>query len=194
LSKKTCQLIIDSGNDYVIAVKGNQKDLYRQLRLKTENTPAASRYIATERTRNRVTTRKVQVFHDLTGISHEWIGLKSLIKVERTGTRGGKHYHQVAYYISSLVRDAVDFAEGIRGHWGIENRLHWVKDVVFDEDRSTIHTGQAPANLSLLRAIAKRCCQAQIALNLLRRSGYSSITCAQRFLANDIDKILALVE
>ena len=105
--------------------------------------------------------------------------------MERTGTRGGKHYHQVAYYISSLVRDAVDFAEGIRGHWGIENRLHWVKDVVFDEDRSTIHMGQAPANLSLLRAIA---------LNLLRRSGYSSITCAQRFLANDIDKILALVE
>ncbi len=57
--------------------------------------------------------------------------------------------------------------------------------MVFDEDRSTIHTGQAPANLSLLRAIT---------LNVLRRSGYSSITCAQRFLANDIDKILSLVE
>ena len=185
MSKKTCQLIIEGGNDYVIAVKGNQKNLHRQLRLKTENAPPTSRYIATERTRNRVTTRTVQVFHDLTGISHEWIGLKSLIKVERTGTRGGKPYHQTAYYISSLLRDAVVFAEGIRGHWGIENRLHWVKDVVFDEDRSTIHTGQAPANLSLLRAIA---------LNVLRCSGYSSITRAQRFLANDIDKILALVE
>ncbi len=136
----------------------------------------------------------LQVFHDLTGISHEWIGLKSLIKVERTGTRGGKPYPQTAYYISSLVRDAVVFAEGIRGHWGIENRLRWIKDVVFDEDRSTIHTGQAPANLSLLRAIAKRCCKAQITLNVLRCSGYSSITRAQRFLANDIDKILALVE
>lgn len=185
MSKKTCQLIIEGGNDYVIAVKGNQKNLHRQLRLNTENTPPASRYIATERTRNRVTTRTVQVFHDLTGISHEWIGLKSLIKVERTGTRGSKPYHQVAYYISSLVGNAVTFAQGIRGHWGIENRLHWVKDVVFDEDRSTIHTGQAPANLSLLRAIA---------LNVLRRSGYSSITSAQRFLANDIDKILSLVE
>jgi predicted transposase YbfD/YdcC len=72
-----------------------------------------------------------------------------------------------------LVGNAVTFAQGIRGHWGIENRLHWVKDVVFDEDRSSIHTGQAPANLSLLRAIA---------LNVLRRSGYSSITSAQRFL------------
>jgi len=178
----------------VIAVKGNQKNLHRQIRLKTENAPPTSRYIATEHTRNRVTTRTVQVFHDLTGISHEWMGLKSLIKVERTGTRGGNPYHQVAYYISSLVRNAVDFADGIRGHWGIENRLHWVKDVVFDEDRSTIHTGQAPANLSLLRAIAKRCCEAQIALNVLRRSGYSSITSARRFLANDIDKILSLVE
>jgi predicted transposase YbfD/YdcC len=185
LSKKTCQLIVEGGNDYVIAVKGNQKNLHRQLQLKSETTLPTSRYIATERTRDRVTTRTVQVFHDLTGISHEWIGLKSLIKVERTGTRGGKPYHQVAYYISSLVRNAVDFAQGIRGHWGIENRLHWVKDVVFEEDRSSIRMGQAPANLSLLRAIT---------LNVLRRSGYSSITSARRFLANDIDKILSLLE
>jgi hypothetical protein len=88
-----------------------------------------------------VTTRTVEVFNDLNGISREWVGLKSLLKVERTGTRAGKAYHEVAYYISSLVRSAVDFAQGIRGHWEIENRLHWVKDVVFNEDVSTIHMG-----------------------------------------------------
>ncbi|MBW4672297.1 MAG: transposase [Cyanomargarita calcarea GSE-NOS-MK-12-04C] len=54
------------------------------------------------------------------------------MKVERIGTRAGKAYHQVAYYISSLVSSATDFAQGIRGHWGIENSLHWVKDVIFD--------------------------------------------------------------
>ncbi|MBD2604039.1 transposase [Scytonema hofmannii FACHB-248] len=52
------------------------------------------------------------------------------------------------------MRSAVDFAQGIRGHWGIENRLHWVKDVVFNEDVSTIHMGNAPANLSVMRTIA----------------------------------------
>ena len=98
-------------------------------------------------------TRTVEVFNDLTGISKEWTGLESLIKVERIGTRAGKPYHQVVYYISSLVRSAADFAKGIRGHWGIENRLHWVKDVIFDEDHSTIRTGNAPANLSVMRTM-----------------------------------------
>lgn len=84
-----------------------------------------------------------------------------------------------------LVSSALNFAKGIRGHWGIENRLHWVKDMVFDEDNSAIRKGNAPANCSVILAIV---------LNVLRRRGYSSITCAQRFLANDIDKILTLVE
>lgn len=185
MPKKTCQLIIDGGNDYVIAVKGNQAALYRQIQRNTAHTRPTSQYITTERTRNRVTTRTVQVFHDLTGIDQQWTGLKSLIKVERTGTRAGKPYHQVAYYISSLFVAALEFAKAIRLHWAIENRLHWVKDVVFHEDRSTIRLGNAPANCSIILAIA---------LNVLRRNGYSSITCAHRFLANDIDKIFSFVE
>ncbi|WP_442947545.1 ISAs1 family transposase [Nostoc sp.] len=67
----------------------------------------------------------------------------------------------VVYYIISLIRSAVDFAYGIRGHWGIENRLHWVKDVVFDEDNLTIRTRNAPVNLSIVRLLA---------LNIWRRS------------------------
>jgi predicted transposase YbfD/YdcC len=185
LPKKTCQLITDGNNDYAIAVKRNQKNLYRQIQHNTTHSRPTSRHIATERTRDRVTTRTVEVFNDLNGISREWVGLESLLKVERTGTRAGKAYHQVTYYISSLVRSAVDFAQGIRGHWGIENRLHWVKDVVFNEDVSTIHMGNAPANLSVMRTIA---------LNIIRRNGYSSITSAHRFMSNDIDKILTLVE
>ena len=185
MPKKTCQIIVDGGNDYAIAVKGNQKNLHHQIRHNTENTTPTSRYITTEKTRNRTTKRTVEVFHDLTGISQEWVGLKSLIKVERIGHRADKAYRQVAYYISSIVSSATDFAKGIRGHWRIENCLHWVKDVIFDEDHSTIRTGNAPANLSVMRTIA---------LNVLRRNGYSSITSAQRFISNDIDKLLSLVE
>jgi predicted transposase YbfD/YdcC len=91
----------------------------------------------------------------------------------------------VVCYISSLKTTAQEFARGIRGHWSIENCLHWVKDVVLNEDDSTIRLGNAPANLSVIRAIA---------LNVLRRNGHTSITIAQRFLSHDIDKLLALVE
>jgi predicted transposase YbfD/YdcC len=144
-----------------------------------------SRYITTEKIRDRFTTRTVEVFHDLTGINQQWTGIKSLIKVERAGTRGGKPYHQIICYISSLIRTAKEFAFGIRGHWSIENSLHWVKDVVLNEDDSTIVIGNAPANLSIIRAIA---------LNVLRRNGYASITIARRFLSNDIDKLFFLME
>lgn len=132
-----------------------------------------------------MTKRTVEVFHDLNGIDPKWIGIKSLIRVERVGTRGGKQYHDVACYISSRMGTAQEFSIGIRGHWSIENRLHWVKDVVLNEDNSTIRLGNAPANLSIIRAIA---------LNILRRNGYPFITKAQRFLSNDIDKLLFLVE
>ncbi len=121
----------------------------------------------------------------MNGIDPAWTGIKSLIRVERVGTRGGKKYHEIICYISSLICTAKEFACGIRAHWGIENRLHWVKDVVLHEDDSTIRMGNAPANLSLIRAIA---------LNILRRNGHAGITTAQRFLSNDIDKLLALVE
>ncbi len=107
------------------------------------------------------------------------------LKVERVGTRKGKKYHEIICYISSLMRTAQEFALGIRGHWGLENRLHWVKDVVFKEDASRIHKGNAPANLSIVRAIA---------INIFRQNGYDSVTTHQRFLSHDIDKLLLLVE
>jgi predicted transposase YbfD/YdcC len=159
-----------------------------------------SRHIETEKTRNRFTTRTVEVFDDLTLIDSHWTGIKSLIGVERVGTRTGKAYRQVVCYISSIVGTAKEFPHGIRGHWGIENRLHWggsavggfpdlrrlpFQDVVLNEDNSTISMAKAPANLSIMRASA---------LNILRRNGSVSITIAQRFLSHKIDKILALGE
>ncbi len=144
--------MINSGNDYVIAVKDNQPKLHRHIQRIAAQTKPTSRYIETEKTRNRLTIRTVEVFHELNGIDLSWVGVKSLIRVERTGTRAGKPYHQIVCYISSLICTAKEFAYGIRGHWSIENSLHWVKDVVLKEDDSKIHLGHAPANLSILRA------------------------------------------
>lgn len=183
--KKTCELIIEGGSDYVIAVKDNQPNLHQHIQRVAAMKKPASRDISIERTRDRVTKRTVEVFHDLTGIHPAWIGIKSLIKVERVGIRMGKKYHETVCYVSSVLRTAQEFANGIRGHWGIENRLHWVKDVVFKEDASTIRKGNAPANLSIIRTIA---------INILRRNNYTSITSSQRFLSHDIDKLIHLVE
>lgn len=177
--------MIQSGNDYVIAVKNNQPKLHRHIQRIASTCKPASRYTATEKIRDRLTTRTVEVVYDLDGIDPSWVGIKSLIRVERTGTRGGKKYHEIVCYISSLMNTAQEVAQGIRGHWGIENRLHWVKDAVLKEDNSKIRLGNAPANLSVMRGIA---------INLLRRSGHASITTAQRFLSHDIDKLIALVE
>ena len=58
---------------------------------------------------------------------------------------------ETAYYITSLEKTAIELNQGIRGHWQIENTLHWTKDVVFQEDRSKIRTGNAPENMSLIR-------------------------------------------
>ncbi len=185
MPKKTCQIIIEGGNDYVIAVKDNQPKLHRNIQQIAATRKPTSRRVETEKTRDRLTTRTVEVFHDVNGIDPEWKGVQSLIRVERSGTRKGKKYHEIVCYISSLIRTAKEFALGIRAHWGIENSLHWVKDVVLKEDSSTIRMGNAPANLSLLRAIA---------LNILRRNGYHSITITQRFISHDIDKLLHLVE
>jgi predicted transposase YbfD/YdcC len=185
LPKKTCKLIVESGNDYVIAVKDNQPKLHNHIKRISELIKPTSRDIETETIRDRLTTRTVEVFHDLNGIDPEWTGIKSLIRVERVGTRKGKNYHEIVCYVSSLICTAKEFASGIRGHWGIENSLHWVKDVVFKEDSSTIRMGNAPANFSIIRAIA---------LNIFRQNGHVSITIAQRFLSHNIDKLLRLVE
>lgn len=185
MPKKTCQLILDSGNDYVIAVKENQPKLYRHIQRVSTQEKTVSRYITREKTRDRLTTRTVEVFQDLAGINPQWQGIQSLIRVERVGTRGAKPYHETSYYISSRICTAQEFSSRIRGHWGIENRLHWVKDVVFHEDGSTIFMGHAPPNLSIIRAIA---------INLLRRNGYDSITKAHRFLSHALDKLLRLME
>ena len=86
---------------------------------------------------------------------HDWAGLKSFVMVQRTRQIKGVTSTEKAYYISSLEADAKSFAQWTRGHWGIENTLHWVMDVQFHEDACTIHKGNSPENLSILRKMAK---------------------------------------
>lgn len=105
----------------------------------------------------------------------QWSGIQTILCVERWGDRNGKEYHHIAYYIRSALTCARQWLSLVRGHWGIENRLHWPKDVVFGEDDYRLQDEQALLNGSLFRTIA---------INVLRLKGYQSLKTALTKLAN----------
>ncbi len=90
----------------------------------------------------------------------DWEGLKSVGLVERERVVGDKKSYETHLYISSLEADAEEFAQAVRSHWEVENRLHWVLDIAFREDESRIRNGNGAENMSTIR---------KIALNLLRQ-------------------------
>lgn len=134
---------------------------------------------------NRLEKRVVCVYDDLYEIK-EWIGVESIITVEReTKIKGtNKTTKERAYFISSLQKPASFFQKAIRGHWAIENSLHYVKDVTFAEDSSTIRTKNAPTNFSIIRTIA---------MTLFRRNGYSNMKQAIRSTAFDVKKLYGML-
>ncbi len=105
-AKKTTQLIVEHGNDYVITVKGNQPKLFHQLQATCEENQPTERFTDVEKSRNRVTCRIVSVFDDIRRIDREWSTVKSFVQVERISIRQGKPYQQTNYYISSLAASA----------------------------------------------------------------------------------------
>lgn len=186
MPKKTTLAIIKSGNHYIIQIKKNQPNLYQQAQINTsDERRAISISEETISQRGRVEHRKVLVYKDINGISKEWVGLKRLIRVERTVTGKGKQSRETAYYISSLsTRKAEVLAKHIRNHWGIENRLHWVKDVSMKEDESKTAKGYAAENISILR---------NIAINLFRTNGFDSIKYATQFYANNVKELWRII-
>lgn len=184
-AKKTVKTIIEQGHDYVITVKANQKSLHQRVIAISQDCAPVSTYQAVEQGHHRRVERTVEVFDCLAGIAKDWLGLRRLVRVHRQGTRQGKAYSQTSYYISSVATTACQFADRIRGHWGIENELHWVKDKVLKEDDCPLKLGHAPENWGLIRTWV---------VNLFRLHGESSITKAQRRVAHDLDALFLLIQ
>jgi hypothetical protein len=119
------------------------------------------------------------------GACPAWDDVRRFIRVERETVTKIKTRTETAYYISNCkVNKAQFFAQHIRGHWGIENRLHWVKDVIMNEDGSGIKGKSAAETISLLR---------NIVINLYRGNGFDSIKYAIEDHANNIHKLFALL-
>lgn len=107
-------------------VKANQPSLDKQIKTQSEQTPAVKQVEHHEKTRDRNSYRQIAVFEPPEKLDPKWIGVGCVIKVERSGTRGNKPYQSISYYLCSLPPQSQRLANGIRGHWLIENSLHWV--------------------------------------------------------------------
>jgi len=164
--KEIAGKVKEQGADYVLALKGNQRRLYEEVQ---ESFTLAEREgfqsIGHDRheTLNgghgRIERRRYWTIWDPEHIAYldpgrEWAGLRSIGMVEAERRVGEKVSRERRYYLSSLAGAARPFAEAVRGHWGIENGLHWVLDVAFREDESRVRIGSAPENLALLRRMA----------------------------------------
>lgn len=175
---------MSQGNDYVIQVKANQKTLYQQLQQQAQ-TRLFSVDLDVERTRDRQTTRIATVFELSDEVKAWWSGAQLGVEVIRQGTRQGTPQFEQHYYLTSWRTDATALQARIRAHWGIENPLHWVKDVVLGEDHSSIRTRPAAAVMGLVR---------NLAITLFRRAGHVSITRAIDLFGNDLEQLLRMAD
>ena len=169
--KQIAQQILDAHGRYILQAKDNQPKLHEKLQalftdLRLEKFAGVEHdyFTQTDGNHNRIETRRLWVCWEvqlLGELAQEWPGIKSLILVERTRQLNGQRSVELHYYISSLDRRtrAPSLAKYIRGHWSVENNLHWQLDVSFREDQRRIRKGHGAENFSRL---------CRIALNLLK--------------------------
>jgi predicted transposase YbfD/YdcC len=178
--KKIAKEIVEADADYVLALKGNQETIQAEVKSFLDATleekqrrrpkgtvmPKAAQTLQTletvEKDHGRLETRRYYQSDCLEWFADQgkWAGLASVGLVESVRELDGKTTRERRYYLSSLKLGVEAFARAVRGHWSVENKLHWVLDVCFGEDQSRAREGYAAENLATLR---------RLALNLLKR-------------------------
>jgi predicted transposase YbfD/YdcC len=178
----TAQVILDRRAAYVMTVKANMPTLYKQLKkLPWKDVPSVSSVTTGHGRRARRTVKAA--------LAPSWIGFAGAAQVaqlRRTVTKKGKKSVEIAYLITSdRDADPATLAGWVRGHWEIENRLHWVRDVTYLEDKSLVRTGNAPRVMASIRSLA---------VSLLRLDGHDNIAAANRHHARDPQRTLKLLQ
>jgi len=178
----TATFIIEAGGDYLFTAKRNQPTLYEACKAPPWHKIPARR-VSTKGHGRRV-TRTIKVVQAPPWI--EFHGAVQIAQIRRTVTRQGKKTVEVVYLITSAdhtTAPPATLAAWVQGHWGIENRVHWVRDVTYGEDASQVRTGAAPHVMATLR---------NLVISLLRLAGWTNIAEALRHHAADSSRPLAL--
>ena len=168
--KAIAKQIQDQGADYVLALKGNQGNLHKDIcdyfdwaeRQKWQDITVSTAHTL-EKGHGRIEERRVFATEDIDWIveKQQWSGLRSVVMVEsEREIIGGVKSTERRFFISSLTADAEQIGAAVRGHWAIENQLHWSLDVSFNEDACRSRSGNAAENLAVVR---------HIGLNLLKQ-------------------------
>lgn len=151
------ELIIKNKSDYLIQVKGNQGNLHKDIKYYcAENQSKTEGAEEVEKDNGRVCRRECRVYTNAEWLNarNEGFKIKSFMHTIRTAYNNGKETKQEAYHISSKAESGEYFLEKIRNHWHIENKLHWVLDVIFDEDNNKTYDKNQAKNLALMLRIA----------------------------------------
>jgi predicted transposase YbfD/YdcC len=182
------QTIVEQGRDYILPVKENHPTLRANLETWFSLAPPEQSTQLVTKGHGRITR------YDLATAARpsaclDWPGLQQVFKLTRTTfhPRTGEFTRSAVYGITSLSPDRASPAQlltFIRHHWTIENQLHWVRDVIFDEDRSQLRSGSRPHFMALMR---------NLTLSLLRFSAHSSIASSLRFFSARPSEAIALL-
>ena len=157
--KKNATYIQQDKGDYILSLKANDPTLFQDVNtwfksLQIEHTlPLPVEHTTTGQ--RGIEIRKYWTFslEELPPLheSAQWAGLKTIVVVERLRHLRTQTTHEIQFYLSSLPSNSSNIARAIRQHWGIENSLHWVLDVTFNEDACRVRSRMAPHNLALVR-------------------------------------------
>jgi predicted transposase YbfD/YdcC len=189
------QLILDKGGDYLLALKENRPATYADVELFFATPPpgACDTVETTDGDHGRIEVRRVAVCHEVAWLLSDrrypdevaFPGLAMIGLVESEVERNGKTTRERRLYLGSARLDAKSFARAVRTHWHIENRLHWVLDVVFHDDLARLRTGHGPQNMAVVK---------HMALNLLRDAKPTTSLKNRRKLAGwNLDYLYAII-
>ena len=157
--KDIANQIVEQDANYVLALKGNQKNLLKAVEqafdevLSDEQKPSEESFETVAKGHHRIETRKYSVLPAAL-IPLAWESTQTVVKVENTREDQGKISFSTKYYISSLPPIAEEVSKAVRSHWSIENQLHWYLDVTFREDDSRIRKDNGAENFGTLRRLA----------------------------------------
>jgi predicted transposase YbfD/YdcC len=185
--RELCRQIVEAGGEYLFTVKDNQPTLLEEIATLFNDPPVRpTEVVQRGRHGDRQEVRKLQASTALNEYS-DWPYLAQVCRIEREVTRKGQTKVEVAYVVTSLWPHEAGprrLLELNRGHWGIENRLHYVRDVTLGEDGSQVRTGSTPQVMAALR---------NTTIGLLRLAGTINIAAALRRNSAHPEEALALL-